>query len=106
MRISPVAFKGNVQIERQKRLAEKMPARKETTSTEGKNEHKPTAYNRPVKPMLLRVFFLTKVVTAHGFTGETLATINNYENSILHIIFHSNRLKWSGFISVHKKFQN
>jgi len=75
MRISPVAFKGNVQIERQKRLAEKMPARKETTSTEGKNEHKPTAYNRPVKPMLLRVFFLTKVVTAHGFTGETLYAI-------------------------------
>ena len=75
MRISPVAFKGNVQIERQKRLAEKMPARKETTSTEGKNEHKPTAYNRPVKPMLLRVFFLAKVVTAHGFTGETLGPI-------------------------------
>jgi len=46
-----------------------MPARKETTSTEGKNEHKPTAYNRPVKPMLLRVLFLAKVVTAHGFTG-------------------------------------
>jgi len=54
MRFSPVALIGNVQIERQKRLTEKMPARKETTAAEGKSEYKTTAYNMPVKPMLPR----------------------------------------------------
>ncbi len=29
----------------------------------------------PVKPMLMRVFCLAKVITAHGFTGHPLAAI-------------------------------
>ena len=37
MRIRTVADFGNVQIERQKRVTEKMPAGKQTTSTEWKN---------------------------------------------------------------------
>jgi hypothetical protein len=33
----------------------------------------------PVKPMLLRVYCLAKVITAHGFTGKALAVIVSYK---------------------------
>ena len=39
-------------------------------------------HNKPVKPMLIRVFYKSKVITAHGFTCKALGNNTNEKDNI------------------------